>query len=1023
MRRLFGLLAASLAIAGGLIAAFGVPVMGGSSGAAVASAATPAQQIGMRVLVITDSNDPTTASGIAYADWITTLNREGVPYDSVVTNSSSVGSVPLPALSSTASDGTQVADYQGVVVATSGTEGLSTAQWTTLQTFEQHFNVRQVTAYAVPSSDYGLTTATPVGTFSGSPSPALTADGAKVFPYLNKVDFDPGTFGYEGTPTPGANVDTLISGPSGSSLLGVYTSSDGRQTMYQTFNENQYMIQSQLLRHGELDWLARNTYFGDQRNYLETNIDDNFLSDSSWSVAGNATTAAHSTDFNPADALREVPADVTTAATWSKTNNFRLDMLFNGGGSVQAASGGTDPLLAAFQGTDPATGKPYSNDFGWINHTWDHPNLDEGCATQNYIEAEINQNAAWAAKAASGGNPVSGGLGLTSSIDPAQVLGYENPQVVVTGEHAGLANLIPGNPGQVDPPDLNTAAAATTTGGTLAAGAYEYAVSDQFNIALPGATPVAGTGESAASVSAPVTIATPNNSVTLSWAAVCHAADYRVYRGVYTPPVLPATVGTVSGWTLIGTVPAVTATDFIDPSSTSNTAGGGPIDKGFTDTGITTGTAATPPTDGTAVESPYEQNPNLDTAFKATSNGGVKYFGSDASKPYPNAPDSSFATGSIPPNTFAAGSSFTDAGAIAIPRYPTNIYYNVSTNAQEVDEYNYLYLPPPLGVCVNSSTTTCLTTPATIASILTSVDSGMFSHMMGNDPRPHYFHQTNLMSQTSGSATGEGDGLFYETVNPVLSQYHQYFAGNAPIEQPTAAQIGTLLNEQANWGTAKVSQVTGSIEGNVVTVDNTTNGPVELPLTGTTLGTPYAGTQSYWTSAPAGLSTYTALAAWPAPPTIPVVVTPPSGPAPSTGGKLPGPPPPPQVPTSAGPTPTTSVAYVAVQAAPKTVRIKHGKVTVSLSCTATTGKTVKGKVCAGTFTLTVSGHKLTHSFRFKSGKVDRVTVSLSKAMRATATAAARVKPTAHKLSGKLVITTKLSAKTTRVTRGMLTIRM
>ena len=108
----------------------------------------------------------------------------------------------------------------------------------------------------------------------------------------------------------GANVDTLVSGPEASTLLGIYTAPDGRQTMFQTFNENQYYLQSQLLRHGELDWLARNTYFGDQRNYLETDIDDNFLSDDAWSIAGNATTAPHSTDFNPADALREVPADV-----------------------------------------------------------------------------------------------------------------------------------------------------------------------------------------------------------------------------------------------------------------------------------------------------------------------------------------------------------------------------------------------------------------------------------------------------------------------------------------------------------------------------------------------------------------------------------------------------------------------------------------------------------------------------------------------------------------------------------------
>ena len=709
MRRLLRPLIAALAAVAGLFAIMATTGAFGGSDGGVASAASPAQQIGMRVLLITDSNSDSTASGIAYNDWVNTLKREGVPYDTVVTNDASVGSVPLPTLSSTASDGTQVANYEGVIVATSGTVGMSTAQWTTLQTFEQQFSVRQLTAYAVPSSDYGLATASTVGSFSGSPSPVLTSDGATVFPYLSKVDFDPGTFGYEGAPAAGANVKSLITGPTiaglgTSTLLGIYTTPDGRQTMFQTFNENQFMLQSELLRHGELDWLGRDTYFGDQRNYLETNIDDNFLSDDAWSVAGNADTAPHSTDFNPADALREIPADVTQAATWSKANNFRIDMLFNGGGSVAVADGdslvgagdggsggtgstggtggtvtGVDPLLGAFTATDPSTGKPYTGDFGWISHTWDHPNIDEGCATQNYIEAELNQNTAWGTKAVSStaGNPTNGGLGLTSSTDPTAALGTDNPQVVVTGEHSGLANLLPGNPGQVDPPALDDATPAADATSTLPAGDYVYAVSDQFNTAGPGATPVAGTGESAASISSPVTVAA-GQSVGLTWGAVCHAAGYIVYRAPYTAPVAPATTGTIGAWSTLGTVAANTTTDFTNPTgnSTTSTTGGGAIQKTFTDTGAagTLTTFSGPPTatskpasEGTAVESPYEQNPMLDAAFAATTGGGIKYFGADASKPYPTPADGSFGTGDY---TGAAGSRRRDVPGRGRHRHP-----------------------------------------------------------------------------------------------------------------------------------------------------------------------------------------------------------------------------------------------------------------------------------------------------------------------------------------------------------------
>jgi hypothetical protein len=440
MRRTIGLIIAGLMLVAGFLAITGIPSIAGGSGASQASAATTAQKIGMKVLLITDTTDDTTASGIAYADWVNTLKREGVAYDTWLTSGA------MPALSSTAADGTGVANYEGVVAATSGTLGMTTAQWTTLQTFEQHFSVRQVTAYAVPSSDYGLTVTNPIGSYSANTeAPALTTAGAAVFPYLKKVDLDAGTFGYKGTAGP--NDQTLISGNDGSSLLGIYTTADGRQTMYQTFNENSSYLQSELLRHGELNWLARDTYFGDQRNYLVTHIDDNFLSDDSYTAGTGVGGGA--TDYNAADALREVPADVTKAATWSAANNFRIDMLYNGGGST----GATDPLLVAF--------KAAKNDFGWVNHTWDHPNVDQGCATQQYIQDEITKNTTFAA--GTGADQ----LGLTSSTDPTKSLGVENPGELVTGEHSGLANLVPGNPGTVDPPEFNALTPGTTPAGSF----------------------------------------------------------------------------------------------------------------------------------------------------------------------------------------------------------------------------------------------------------------------------------------------------------------------------------------------------------------------------------------------------------------------------------------------------------------------------------------------------------------------------------------------------------------------------
>jgi hypothetical protein len=972
VKRIIGLTVAGLMLVAGFLAITGIPSIAGGSGPSQASAATTAQQIGMKVLLITDTTDTSTASGIAYADWVNTLKREGVPYDTWVTSGA------MPALSSPASNGTEVANYEGVVVATSGAEGMTPAQWTALQTFEQHFSVRQITAYAVPSSDSGLTATNPIGSYSGNAeAPTLTSAGQAIFPYLKTIAFDAGTFGYKGTA--GANDQTLISGNDGSSLLGIYTTADGRQTMYQTFNENPFYLQSQLLRHGELNWLSRDTYFGDQRNYLVTHIDDNFLSDDSYTPGAGGIVGGGATDYNAADALREQPADVTKAADWSKANNFRIDMLYNGGGST----GATDPLLVAFK-ADKA-------DFGWVNHTWDHPNVDQGCATQQYIQDEITKNTTFAS--GTGADQ----LGLTASTDPTKSLGVENPGELVTGEHSGLANLVPGNPGTVDPPEFNALTAGTTPAGTFTpVGVYTYGITDSFT---------AGGPESSAST-ATVTVAA-GQSVTLTWGAVCHAASYNIYREA---------PGSTS-WVKLNATPILaTSTDF---------GNAGPVELNYNDTGAA-GTSATLPTVNNASESAYEQNTALAAAFAAT---GIKQFGSDASKPYPNPAAATFATGAPPATQYATGSSFQDGGATAIPRYPTNIYYNAATNAQEVNEYETLYDSPTCKPITGVTTCNNAGTVFAIGDIVNSIDfgnPGMFSHMMGNDPRPHYFHQTNMMSQTTGGATAQGDGLFYEVMDPLLAQYHLYFADSAPIEQLTMQQDAILLNEQGAWATAAGNQVTGSINGNVVTVNNG-GSAIDIPLTGITgVGSLYGGTQSGWINTPAGSKSYTALAAWPALPTIPVVVTVPTGPAPGTPAKTVPKAPAPITPPVVTVTPTKHVtpkpvAYVAVQVKPKTVSIKHGKVTVSLQCRATKGKTAKNKLCAGSFTLKVSGHKLSSRFRFRSSKTHRFTVKLSTKVMSAAARASRHHH--HRMAGSLLISTTQTHAKARQTRGTLTIRV
>ena len=272
----------------------------------------------------------------------------------------------------------------------------------------------------------------------------------------------------------------------------------------------------------------------------------------------------------------------------------------------------------------------------------------------------------------------------------------------------------------------------------------------------------------------------------------------------------------------------------------------------------------------------------------------------------------------------------------------------------------------------------------------------------------------------TGNPTTTGDGTLYQVLDPLLYQYNEYFNSTAPFEQLTEQAIANLLAEQSAW--SATTGVSGSIEGNVVTVNNATGSSIEVPLTGTNIGTKYAGTQSGWTDAPSGTSTYTALAAWPAEPVTPPVVTGPGGGTPGNGSHPPivtSPPPhstPPPPPTKKAVAPAPFY-YEVVQAAPTTVKPKNGKVTVSLNCVGKNGKAAKGHICTGKFTLTVMGQNVSQTFKVKVGKVDRVTVKLPKKARIAAAGNHH-----RKMKATLVISTKQPRGSAKVTRGTLTIK-
>lgn len=231
-------------------------------------------------------------------------------------------------------------------------------------------------------------------------------------------------------------------------------------------------------------------------------------------------------------------------------------------------------------------------------------------------------------------------------------------------------------------------------------------------------------------------------------------------------------------------------------------------------------------------------NPNLAGAL---ADNGIKWTASDSSRE---------------PDQRAVGS-----GTLTVPRYPMNVYYNVGTNAEMVDEYNWIYASAAdggSGICENNPSSTCLAEPLDPATGYTSYivpqeARTALGHAISNDPRPHYAHQSNLAE----------DRTLYPVMNKVLTDYRALFADNTPVQNLAQAAIGTELQRRAGWQAALASgKVTAYRVGATVTITapNGTQIPVTAPegtkqqlLIGTTtFGTAYAGRRSAWTT-PAAL--------------------------------------------------------------------------------------------------------------------------------------------------------------------------
>ncbi len=312
--------------------------------AKAAASATPVE-LSLNVLLIgAGSTDPTTAA------WQSALTQEGVAYTEVTaTNTTTYGSytVTLPALTTGS-----VGNFNAVVIADSPA-AFAANTFTALDAYEASFGVRQIDGYTAPY--LGITLASS-GALDGTTG-TLTAAGLAALPELaGPIPFATGTYGYPATVTAGAPFTPWLDNASGQVLAGVYQhpSTDPQANVAELelgFDYNATQLQWELLAPGLINWVTEDSHLGIDRHYVEVDIDDTFTPDNAWS------TAVHDNDYSDADSQRMDAADVISSADWSNPTQekattarpagepataFRLDQLFNYGGTVEYQNGELD---------------------------------------------------------------------------------------------------------------------------------------------------------------------------------------------------------------------------------------------------------------------------------------------------------------------------------------------------------------------------------------------------------------------------------------------------------------------------------------------------------------------------------------------------------------------------------------------------------------------------------------------------------------------------------------------------------
>ena len=789
----------------------------------------------LKVLIVSTGNSFEDA-GLDLMDDV--LTQMGVPFDVL---DSSRETLTASRLYSGA-----VGNYNGIILTNSELflpnvgSGFSAAEWAMLQNYERSFGVRESVLSGFPATnpalglDYGMKNGE-FGQVIVAGSNFLgqwkaPAGGPEFLEYMNVAkpfsvnDF---AFAYEpfqqyvGEPAQYNGrplVQPLLTWTHdpAKTLLAIVRHPDGREVLFSTIAQAPFLLHSQALAYEFVNFATRGVFIGARKLYLAAHVDDLFLSNDLWNIERNINDESLQYRMTPGDVTGFIAVEKVLKERYPVMKDMVVDLAFNGFGASPATPV-ADVRVSAVADTYIASISPDAN-FGISTQARISYYL-LGADRKNYlVKFNLPSSKAKLKRAqltVKNRNLVNSALSICR-VTKAWLEG-EGKSISSMGATWKQASL--GKPWSKVGGDFDANNCISANSGGQYTSTFDVTpivqrwVSGSANYGFiirmqSGAELFVHTREAGATMASSLTLSyEPLPAEPLTASIVSNKNAFRFINHTYSHVNMNTSAGmdyarstyeigqNMQMWRQLGL-----------PEAEKNTV--------VLLTGEHSGLRDTNGTADTSDDLPYPEGRNL-SFLQAAFDSGIRYLASDSSQVNQNV------------EAYVPGMDI-----LLLPRYPTNIFFNTTTPAENVDEYNYIFHERHLLEGKDPCTILgALCVPKDYTQLLASEADSAVRHMLTFRAWPHYFHQTNLYRYNVA-----GDSLLSDWLKVVAERYGNLFT--LPVKSLPYYQIGAEARERLK---ARAASVDGQIDTAAGTVTVWAKTSALTPVTGVEGGAVYGG--------------------------------------------------------------------------------------------------------------------------------------------------------------------------------------